>query len=306
MSLFLSDAERAGVDEARRRGDVLVGRFWTALMSRAARRAASPGLVGPKDDATWWYPAMEYLSDAAMAFALAPDERLREWLRGAALSIARRPLADWVGPWYRDHATLPPVGHLETAHLCWGLGAALDLAPDAFRGDERREVQGALQEKGMTLCARWLERNTHLANWRAVMTAGVAVAAAVTGDRERLQYAANETRICGQAFQPDGSYAESLQYANYLAYALMMAYEAVRRAAPELPVAGPEFYGRSLPWIAQSMLYAKPLSGWGPEPRARAVNFNDSGALYRPSGDVLLQVAAVSYTHLTLPTIYSV
>ena len=292
MSLFLSDAERTAIQEARQQGDVVVGRFCTALTSRAARRAASPGLVGLGEDATWWYPAAEYLSDAAMAFALEPNGALRAWIRDTALSIARQPVASWVGPWYRDHRAQPPLGHLETAHLCWALGSVLDLACDVFPSGERREVEDALREKGITLCARWLERNSHLANWRAVMTAGVAVAAAVTGDREHLEYAANETRVCAQAFQPDGSYAESLQYANYLAYALMIAYEAVHRGAPELQVAGPEIYGRSMPWFAQSMLYRKPLSGWGGEPRARAVNFNDCGAMFRPSGDLLLQVAA--------------
>jgi len=291
MSLFLSDAERTGIEEARERGDVAVGRFWAALTSRVARRAATPGLLGLGEDATWWYPAAEYLSDAGMAFALEPTDALRAWIRDTALSVARRPVADWVGPWYRDHQTQPPVGHLETAHLCWGLGSVVDLAGEVFQPDERREVDDALREKGITLCTRWLERNSHLANWRAVMTAGVAMAAAVTGDRERIEYAARETCVCAQAFQPDGSYAESLQYANYLAYALMIAYEAIHRAAPEAAVAGPETFGRTMRWYAQSMLYRKPLGGWGAEPRARAVNFNDCGAAFRPSGDLLLQVA---------------
>ena len=64
--------------------------------------------------------------------------------------------------------------------------------------------------------------------------------------------------------------------ANYLALALMMSYEAVHRVDPGIEVAGPETYARSMPWIAHSMLYAKPLQGWGSQPRARAVNFNDS------------------------------
>jgi hypothetical protein len=42
------------------------------------------------------------------------------------------------------------------------------------------------------------------------------------------------------------------------------------------------------------MFYAKPLSGWGDEPRARAANFNDSAAIFRPSGDVLLHIAVRS------------
>ncbi len=292
MSLFLGNTEKQAILEAHHRGDLILSRFWTALMARTSRRASSPGLLSLGEDAQWWYPAAEYLSDAAMAHALHPTAALGSWIRDTALGIARRPEADWIGPWYRDHRTQPAIGHLETAHLCWALGTAVDLAAGVFAPADRTEIDAALKEKGITLCRRWLERNTHLANWRAVLASGMAVAAAVTGDREHLEYAARETLVCAQAYQPDGSYAESLQYSNYLTYALMLAYEAVHRAAPEVPVAGPEIYARLIPWFAQSMLYAEALSGWGPEPRARAVNFNDCGALFRPSGDVLVQVAA--------------
>ncbi len=100
-----------------------------------------------------------------------------------------------------------------------------------------------------------------------------------------------------QAFQPDGSYGESLQYGNYLANALMLAYESLSRTYPDqarqLAI---NAYSRGMGWMAQSMLYRKPMAGWnihsgGDELRARAVNFNDSAALFRPSGDLLLHVA---------------
>ncbi len=292
MKIFLTDLEKQQIAAARQQGDLLVGRFWTALGIRVAQRAASPGLFGVGEDADWWYPAAEYLSDAAMVHAIQPTAPLAAWLRDVSLSVARRPESDWVGPWYRDHATQPACGHLETAHLCWALAAVLDLAPDALTSAEQEEVRQILQEKGITLCRRWLERNEHLANWRSVMVAGMAAAAAVSGERASLEQAAQETRIGAQAFQPDGSYAESLQYANYLAFALMMSHESIRGAAPDLDVAGPEVQARLIPWMVQSMLYARPLSGWDGAPRARAVNFNDCGATFRPSGDLLLFVAA--------------
>jgi len=172
------------------------------------------------------------------------------------------------------------------------LATAIDLAPGAFSTEQRCEIEQTIAEKGIVLCRRWLERNNHLGNWRAILASGVAVAAAVLKDRASLEYAVAHINICLQAFQPDGSYAESLQYANYLAKALMVAYEAAFRAAPDLTCAAPEVYGRTMPWIAQSMLYLKPLAGLDAEPRPRAVNFNDSGALFRPSGDLILQVAA--------------
>jgi hypothetical protein len=292
MSIYLSGEDRSAILEARKSGDLLVNRFWTALLSRTARRAASPGLYERGEDAEWWYPAAEYLSDAAMAHALEPSQVLAVWLRDVSLSVARRPQSDWVGPWYRDHDIRPAVGHLETAHLCWGLAAVIDLAPDVFSEGEHEEVLQALTEKGLVLCRRWLDRNTHLANWRSVLVAGVAAAAAVTGDRQSLEYATGETLIGAQAYQPDGCYAESLQYSNYLAFALMLSWESIVAAAPELRPAGPETQARLMPWYAQSMLYARPLAGWDAQPRARAINFNDCGATFRPSGDLLLQVAA--------------
>ena len=292
MSVYLSDEERRTVIAARESGDLLVNRFWTALMARTGRRAESPGLLSLGQDAEWWYPAAEYLSDAAMAYALEPNEPLAAWLRDVGLSVARRPEADWVGPWYRDHDTHPAVGHLETAHLCWGLAAVIDLASDAFQPSEQDEIRSALRDKGIVLCRRWLQRNTHLANWRSVLVAGLAAAAAATGDRQSLELATEETLIGAQAYQPDGSYAESLQYSNYLAFALMMSFESITGAMPELAPASPDVQASLMPWYVQSMLYARPLAGWDAEPRARAVNFNDSGATFRPSGDLLLQVAS--------------
>jgi len=118
MSLFLSEAERQAVLDRYDRGDSMVNRFWTALMMRVADRTSSPGLLGPLDDAAWWYSTTEYLSDAAMAYALQPVPAIGTWLRDTSLAVARRPIDDWVGPWFRDHATQPPIGHLETAALC--------------------------------------------------------------------------------------------------------------------------------------------------------------------------------------------
>jgi hypothetical protein len=291
MSVYLSEDERLVIVRARENGDLVVNRFWTALMARTAARAASPGLFALGEDAPWWYPAAEYLSDGAMAHALVPSEAQGAWLRDVGLAAARRPESDWIGPWYRDHDLRPAIGHLETAHLCWGLAVVLDLAPEVFLPSEQDEIRAALREKGIALCRRWLERNTHLANWRSVLAAGVAAAAAVTGDEESLALAAKETHIGVQAFQPDGSYAESLQYSNYLAFALMMSFESIRGAAPELEPASADILAKLMPWYVHSMLYARPMAGWAAEPRARAVNFNDSGATFRPSGDLLLHVA---------------
>lgn len=293
-SLFLTAAEKQAILTSQ---DAVLGQFRAALAQRVAARLAAPGLTtdpaGPaRGQLGWWYPAAEYLSDAAMEHALAPTEPLAQWLRTATLRTARRPVAEWAGPWFRSHAE-PLAGHLETAHVCWGVAAVLALAPEVFSDAEHEEVAEALYEKGVVLCRRWLQQNTHLANWRGIMASGATVAAAALGDEELLDELLPELERMAQAFQPDGSYGESLQYGNYLANALMLAYEALIRTYPDraqaLDVAA---YGRGMGWMAQSMLYRRPLAGWGPEARARAVNFNDSAALFRPSGDLLLHVAA--------------
>jgi hypothetical protein len=292
--LFLSEAEKAGILTS---SDAVLGQFRAALTQRVTERLATPGLANDPDNGRrgqlgWWYPAAEYLSDAAMEHALAPTEELAQWLRAATLRVARRPVSEWVGPWFRSHAE-PFTGHLETAHVCWGVAAVLDLAPEVLSEEEQEEVKQALHEKGITLCQRWLRQNTHLANWRGILTSGATVAAAALGNEALLDELLPDLARMAQAFQPDGSYGESLQYGNYLANALMLAYEALIRKYPAhaeaLDIAA---YGRGMGWMAQSMLYRKPMSDWGPEPRARAVNFNDSAALFRPSGDLLLHVAA--------------
>ncbi|HEV7350888.1 heparinase II/III domain-containing protein [Telluribacter sp.] len=289
---FLTDSEREAIQQRLQTQDRLTALFFDALYQRVYRRVKRKQLQEAEDTTAWYYPAAEYLSDAAMLYALQPDADLAEWIRIQSLQIAGASLYDWAGPAFRSHAE-PLSGHLETAHLCWALSAVLDLAQPVFSENEVAEVKGALREKGITLCQRWLQTNSHLANWRGILTSGLLVAAVVLEKEATVDSTLAEWQTCAQAFQPDGSYAESLQYGNYLAYALMLAYEAVVRKYPQkaeqLEVAA---YARGTRWIASSMFYAKPVTGWGEEPRARAANFNDSAALFRSSGDLLLHIAS--------------
>ncbi len=264
-----------------------------ALGKRVNERVKSGSLLTAKGDLLWYYPAAEYLSDAAMLYALKPEKKLAKWIRGVSLKIAGTPDSDWVGPSFRDHSK-PFTGHLETAHICWGISAVLDLAGDALSKAEKEKISNALLQKGILLCERWLQNNSHLANWRGIMASGVLVASAVLNDKERIERHTATIAVLCYAFQPDGSYGESLQYGNYLANALMIAYEALVRKYPEQAAAIQiDSYASGMQWVAQSMLYRKPLGGaWGKEPRARAVNFNDSAAIFRSSGDLLLHVAA--------------
>lgn len=290
MSIFLLDYERDLIVENYHREPL--NRFYSSLVYRTHDRAKSPGLTDRKATNEWWYHAAEYVTEASMAYALEPDEVLSNWLRDVVLSIVRRPVDDWVGPWFRDHDKTPPIGNLETSHLCLAVAAALGLAPDVFYETEKDEIKDVLRERGIPLCLQWLESNTRMNNWRCIMTCGLAVSAAVLNDRVMMQRAVKEFQLCTLAFQPDGSYSESLQYGNYAAYGLMLAYEALVRCDPkyadDLPV---EAYARGVRWSAYSFFYNKPLSKWGAYPRPRSANFNDSAAMHRPSADLLLHIA---------------
>ncbi len=289
MSNFLSEIERQQIIAS---NDPIVKRFRKALEIRVKQRTNSLGILTGGATTQWWYPVAEYLSDGAMQYALQPSEASAEWLRSLTLAIIRRPAYDWVGPWFREHSE-PFVGNLETAHLCWGVAAVLDLAKEVFQNDELAEVKRNLYDKGIVLCRRWLHKNNHLANWRGIMASGALVASSTLQNEALIKEFLPEIQILTQAFQPDGSYGESLQYGNYLANALMLAYESLVRTHPEhAQQIDIQSYGKGMFWVASSLFYQKPMSTWGDFPIARAANFNDSAAIFRPSGDLLLHISS--------------
>lgn len=160
-SCFLSQTERTQIQNGLASGDPLMSRFYAALHERVYTRVETKGLLGPDATTAWYYPAAEYLSDAAMLYALQPEEKLSNWLRTVTLDIARTSAHDWAGPAFRDHSE-PLTGHLETAHLCWALATVYDLANAVFTESEREEIRQALAEKGIPLCRRWIAKNNHL------------------------------------------------------------------------------------------------------------------------------------------------
>ncbi|HRG56300.1 MAG TPA: heparinase, partial [Lacunisphaera sp.] len=105
MSLFLGDSERER-NVVARAAPPLREFFW-ALVRKVEQRVGTPGLIGPGTTCAWWHCAAEYLTDAAMVWALRPTPPLAAWVRAAVLEVARRPLADWIGPDFRDHQCQP-------------------------------------------------------------------------------------------------------------------------------------------------------------------------------------------------------
>ncbi len=293
MSIFLSEDEKKILSHGPR--DARLTDMYWALNRRAEQRAAKPGLMSPGDGVDWWRVVAEYVTDAAMAHALKPSPTLSAWLRDVTLSIARRPVADWVGPEYRLHKAGGDdvqIAHLETAHICWALAVVLDLAPGVLTESECDEVKQVLRQRGMPMCVRWLEYSSKIANWRLVLLAGLTVPAVVLGDQAMIERAARELPLAMECFQPDGSYAESLQYGNYALSCAILSIEALRRLdeprwANLVPM---QRYAGYVRWAVYSHLYMKQLSGWQGV-RSRALNFNDSAAIFRPSADLLLHIA---------------
>ncbi len=292
MSLFLTADERNRFDAFRKDNAVGDDLFW-ALRNRALARAESPGLHGPNRESQWWFCTAQYLTDAAMAWTLQPDDRLAIWLRDTLLSLVRLDEDDWIGPWFRSRVPQPPMGYLETAHMSRAIATALDLAPDVLTGAARDEVESVLSGRALPLCARWLDQNGRLDNWRCILAAAYAVTAAVLDDRSALDRAVDEYGCCLEILQPDGSYGESLQYGNYAAYHIMMIREVLTRRQPALEPTLPIAPYVHMPrWQVASYFYRKPLSGWGATALPRAANFNDSAAIFRPSADLLLHIAS--------------
>lgn len=296
MSLFLSDVERDRLKHVA--SDSPAAELFSALEMRVRQRAVSPGLNDRTATTEWWHHVSEYLTDAALVHAVRPFAPGDAWLRAAILDVARRPVADWAGPPFRGFDGGCLVASLETAHLTWGMAVAFDLASDLFSDLERREIADVLRDNGLLPCRRFLEATDFCHNWNCVLLAGFAVVAAVLQDEEALREAVQWLPLAADHFQPDGSYGESLQYANYAAYSIILAREALLRGLPNARLTM-EPFSRLVRWAACSFFYKKPLSGWGTVPRARSANFGDSGALFRPSGDLLVHIAV--HARGTLP-----
>lgn len=298
MSLFLTEDERARLLSLPTYSPTAA--LFSAMHFRASERATAPGLSDRTATTEWWHHAAEYLTDAALVHAIRPTPEIDAWLRSAVLGIARRPASDWGGPPFRGYrGGEGAVGTLETGHLTWGLAVAIDLAADVFPPEELEEIKTALRVHGLAACRRFLTYTGFCHNWNCVLLAGTAVAAAVLEDDEALAETIAWFPLAADHFQMDGSYGESLQYANYAAFSIILAREAIVRRSPATQLTL-EPYARMVHWAAQSFFYRKPLSGWGTAERSRSANFGDSTALFRPSGDLLAHIAV--HGKETLPT----
>ncbi len=294
-SIFLSETEKERLQNVPSTSPTAA--LLSAMQARVNERALSPSFTDKSATTEWWHHAAEYLTDAALIHAVRPNAKVNAWLHEAVLGIARRPVADWAGPRFRGYGGGDMVGSLETGHLAWGISIAYDLSQDLFTASEKEEIFTALREKGQIPCRRYLDRSNFFHNWNCVLFAGYTVSSAILGDEKAMDYAASWLPLAEDHFQKDGSYGESLQYANYAAYSLMLAHEALLRYRPTMKTTF-EPYGRIVNWASSALFFRKPLAGWPLMDWPRSANFGDAAAIFRPSGDLLIHIAARAKTEM--------
>ncbi|TVR52383.1 MAG: hypothetical protein EA426_18895 [Spirochaetaceae bacterium] len=309
MSILITQEEHAAVVSAVA-GRGRAAEFFSALADRALRAASRPGIVQSDDTMEWRHIVWERLSDAAFTVRFAEAavaagrtttelETLTTWLHDTTIEITRYDRDEWIGPWFRARKD-PPEGQLETAHVGLGVATALDLCPDLFSASETEEIREALRDKCQVLCRAWLDTRladrTHINNWFMVLLSGYSIASAMLGDTDAIRRAAEDARIAATVYNTD-SYGESLQYWNYATIHLAHIIDVIARyagangSAVTVDPAIENSYLACLPWIDVSILGLHDVPGWG-SGYAESINFGDSSHMFRPSGDVLLQIAS--------------
>ncbi len=290
VGIFCTDEEIKRVRESQTL-DCYSGLYW-GLLNRVGKYTDDVGLNDEDANTSWWHHAAEYLLETSLVAKLQPkNEKACNWLKNTVMNIVNRSDDDWVGPTFRKRDPEYQRGHLETAHLIIGIAFAYDLCPELFTDGEVKQIRAKLAI-AQQMCRNWLERIDHLSNWCAILLAGYTVAAAVLEDKDALGNAARDYEKFLDLFQEDGSYGESLQYANYCSYGLMYTYESLLRSGTISKDTLPGSYAKIIYWLVQSYFYNKPLFGWGAYPRPRSANFNDSAAITGGDPDLLLLISA--------------
>ncbi len=287
-----------------------VAEFFSAIADRALRAASRPGIVQSDDTMEWRHIVWERLSDAAFTVRFADSaaaagrtatelDSLSRWLHDTTIEIVRYDRDEWIGPWFRARKD-PPEGQLETAHVGLGVATAFDLCPELFSASETEEIREALRDKCQVLCRAWLDTRltdrTHINNWFMVLLSGYTIASAMLGDNDAVRRAAEEAAIAATVYNRD-SYGESLQYWNYATIHLSLIVDVIARysrlsgSAVTVDPAVENSYLACLPWVDVSILGLHDVPGWG-SGYAESINFGDSSHMFRPSGDVLLQIAS--------------
>ncbi len=296
QSTFITAQELADI-RAIRDEDSQIGRLWRALKARTIKNTAEPKLVQSGDTQMWWHLVWERMADASFVYAVENDPKVGKWVHDRTMEICALSAFDWIGPAFRGRGEVP-VAALETAHVTHAVAEAYDLCPGLFTDEEKRQILDSLREKGLLPCYRFWgaeNRAKPSSNWYAIIAGGYAAAAVILRDEAAILNAVELYNSCMELYNDDG-YGESLQYGNYASLALIHLRRAVMRCNPALAERmSIEKIAGGMKLAAASFLYMKPLNRHGNDTvYPRSINFGDSAAIFRPSGDVLMTVASQS------------
>lgn len=269
-------------------------RLLNLIEKRVRKNTTCDQWVQPDDTQEWYHLCWERMSDAVFQYDMEPEEKLGQWIHNRTIEIVNMPTDGWIGPWYRNRKDpTNPIGALETAHITLAVCEAIDHCPELFSAEEQACIMTALREKGLPLCKKFAERiyeRQHVNNWHIVLLNGYTTAAVILHDDQEVRNAIQLSHIAASFFNQD-SYGESIQYSNYAALHLSFLFEILIRSnyaqQDELNLAS---YSRLMEWYASSFLHMKFLDSLG-QAVPRTINFGDSAAVFRPTGDVLVQVA---------------
>ena len=294
MSIILTDKRKCEIIE-QIKTDNRFAQLWKDYVERVKLYTyAEKNEIEPMYDRTkWWHYIWERVGDAALVYAITGDKKIGSYVHDVTMEMySPKKFAEWIGPWFRK-VQAPPVGMLETAHISCAICAAYDMCPNLFNDEEKEKIINSLRERILPWCKRYTENLTHFANWKMVLYNGFTTAACILGDKEAIDYALDYFNICIKAYNKD-SYGESVQYSNYATLNLVHAYEMLVAYNSEYAkILDSSFAPNMMKWYAASFMYMKPMndSEWGDKPYPRTMNFGDSAAIFRPTGDVLMHVA---------------
>jgi hypothetical protein len=223
--------------------------LWEIMRLRAEDHTSVPGISQPHDTQEWWHLVEERIYDVAFTIHVTGNEDLGVWLHDTILDICARSADEWVGPGFRSKKN-PPVGQLETAHICAAVSTTLDLCGGLFSPEETASIKKDLRIKGLEACGRFLDekKNAVKMNWSMVLLDGYAAAAAILEDREALARAVEEYRDLEKIYNAD-SYGESIQYWNYASLKMSHTYEILLRFDPALAEGLGLPYVNCIPWF---------------------------------------------------------
>lgn len=295
MGIMISQMEKARLRNADHNSRQW--KYYEAIQARVKKNTREDTLVQSSDTQEWYHLCWERLSDASFIYHMEQNELLGKWIHDRVMEIVHKGIDEWLGPWYRERMkdTNIQEGFLETSHITLAVCEAVDHCSSLFTEEELTACKEAIREKGMILCMRYCNRIVreakHINNWFMVILDGFGTAAVLLDDRELVRLAVEYTHIAASLYNQD-SYGESMQYANYATLHLSHLNEMlIRSGLVEREELDLKCYTNLMIWYAANFLYCKELEKDGPiYPRSN--NFGDSAAIFRPSGDVLVQVAS--------------